>query len=141
MSYPGRFCVLVLQEADELRKALLCCLHVVDGATLQDPALPPRQRLQLKILLDLPAQTECRDTGLGITCEHVTGSVPKLKGPREAGVQCQGLRPNFHWKCVLQFGFSFNFSLLEDVGPFFFQVLYLQNGVLFTVFKDGGVLF
>lgn len=57
-SYPGRLCVLVLQQADELGEALLHCLHVVDGAALQDPALPSSQRLQLEILLDLPAETE-----------------------------------------------------------------------------------
>lgn len=34
-------------------KDLLHCLHVVGAAALQDPALPPGQRLQLKVLLDL----------------------------------------------------------------------------------------
>lgn len=59
-SYPGRFGVLVLQQADELGEAVLGRFHVVDGAALQDPALPPRQRLQLEILFDLPAdKTEC----------------------------------------------------------------------------------
>lgn len=67
-SYPGRFRVLVLQQAYELREALLHCLHVVGGAALQNPALPPRQRLQLEILLDLPAETQCGDSGLGKSC-------------------------------------------------------------------------
>lgn len=101
-SYPGRFCVLVLQQADELGEALLCCLHVVDGAALQDPALPPRQRLQLEILLDLPAETECGDSGLGKSClKKFDEFSPKNKRLPRGGACCEGLSPNFHWMCVM----------------------------------------
>lgn len=58
-SYPCRLCVFVLQQANELTKALLHRLQVVGGTALQDPALPSGQWLQLKVLLDLPAETQC----------------------------------------------------------------------------------
>lgn len=52
-SYPCRLCVFVLQQANELTKDLLHCLHVVSSAALQDPPLPSSKWLQLKVLLDL----------------------------------------------------------------------------------------
>lgn len=60
-SYPAcRLCVFVLQQADEVTKHLLDSVHVVGAAALQDPALPPGQGLQLKVLLDLPKTSEKR---------------------------------------------------------------------------------
>lgn len=57
-SYPAHLLVLFLQQVDELAEALLHTVHVVHRASLEQPALPPSQRFQLKIFLDLFEETE-----------------------------------------------------------------------------------
>lgn len=52
-SYPACVLVLLLQQMNELTKALLYHVHVVHRASLQNPALASCQRFQLKIFLYL----------------------------------------------------------------------------------------
>lgn len=52
-SYPGRFCVFVLQQTNEVAKAFFHFLHVVSRAAVKYPAFSSGQWLQLKVLLYL----------------------------------------------------------------------------------------
>lgn len=73
-SYPCRLCVFVLQQANELTEAFLHCFQVVGGASLQDPALPSGQRLQLKVLLHLSAETQCGQSKHSVGTRDPVGS-------------------------------------------------------------------